>query len=102
MYTIPVISIETPIGASVNIPKPGRPLCRATPSTNTLVDVPIKVHIPPKIEAYDSGISNLLAEKPASFAVLRIMGMKRATIGVLLMNAETRATDNIMAISPTA
>ena len=39
------------------------------PCTTKLVDVPIKVHIPPKIVTYERGIRNLVAGNCTDFAL---------------------------------
>ena len=65
------------------------------PLTRILVDVPMSVHIPPMMLANESGISNLEGLILAVAAMRPTIGMKTATTGVLLMNADTTATRSI-------
>jgi hypothetical protein len=60
--------------------------------TMILVEVPIRVQVPARIEAYEIGMRNFEGLKPNSQLRLVIMGMKRTTTGVLLMKAENMAT----------
>ena len=65
------------------------------------MEVPTKVSVPPKIAAYESGI-NTLDGLTLNFCATRIViGIKTATIAVLLTNADAIAIANKYTISPT-
>ena len=57
-----------------------------------LVEVPMSVQVPPRMEAKESGISSLEGDRPRAAASEIMMGMNTTTTGVLLMNAEISAT----------
>jgi hypothetical protein len=64
-----------------------------------LVEVPIKVHTPPKIVAYDSGIRNLEGGR-FNFSAQRFMtGAKMITTGVLFRKADNAEIGNMMDVS---
>ena len=74
----------------------------ASPATTRFVLVPIRVQVPPRIDAYDSGksISETLKWQRRAQPVTR--GTNIATTGVLLRNADSAATGNIMRSWPPA
>ena len=57
------------------------------PCTTKLVEVPTKVHVPPKIVAYDSGINSCCLGQPIILLQRSTTGIIMATMGVLLKNA---------------
>ena len=62
------------------------------PLAKILVLVPTKVQQPPKMEAYETGISNLEEETPNCLDRAKITGSKTTTTGVLFTKAEISAT----------
>ena len=62
------------------------------PLAKIFVLVQTKVQQPPKIEAYDTGISILEEGTPIFRDRLITTGRRTTTTGVLLINAETKAT----------
>ena len=48
---MPTTAATSPIGVISKIENAGSPCSRATPSTKRFVDVPISVHVPPRIAA---------------------------------------------------
>ena len=82
--------MKIPTRPNSNIPKPLYPASKIIPSTTRLVEVPISVHIPPSIVAYEIGIKNLVAEIQTDSAQRLIIGAKITTTGVLLRKAETK------------
>ena len=63
---------------------------RTDTGTTRLVEVPISVHIPPSMVAYERGIKNLVAGMRTDSAQRLIIGAKITTTGVLLRKAETK------------
>src|SRR5690606_30145321 len=61
-----------------------------------LVDVPTTVIMPPSIAAKESGIRNFEAESPDRSAQSFTYGMRKATIGVLLIIDDTPADDTMI------
>ena len=61
------------------------------PWTTRLVDVPMSVHMPPRMAAYDSGMRNLRTARPVLRAHCLMIGMKTTTTGVLFRKADTAA-----------
>ena len=92
MNAKPATVIGMPIKARSNIFMPGRPFSIIMPWTTRLVEVPISVHNPPRMVAYDNGIKNLVHDRPIFFAQFFTMGAKMTTTGVLLRNAENALT----------
>ena len=86
----------SPTHAKSKMDKEGRPASIAKPLTIRLVLVPINVTQPPKMAAYDSGISSLEGATLFSFDHELTYGIIIATKGVLLKNAENEATTDIM------
>jgi hypothetical protein len=71
--------------------------CR--PAMTRFVEVPIRVQVPPRIDANESGIRSfcaLMEELPLAHEKIR--GVRSATIGVLLRNADKIVTGTIMRI----
>mmetsp|Transcript_8519 Transcript_8519/g.21895 ORF Transcript_8519/g.21895 Transcript_8519/m.21895 type:complete len:279 (-) Transcript_8519:59-895(-) len=68
------------------------------PNTTRLVDVPISVHVPPKIEAKLSGISSFEGENWFTLANPTMTGIIIATTGVLFMNADSTVTGTMKRI----
>ena len=62
----------------------------------------MSVQVPPRIDAYESGISISDALKWQRLAQLVTSGTNIATTGVLLRNADSAATGNIMRSCPPA
>ena len=60
------------------------------PCTTRLVEVPIKVQIPPKIVTYERGIRNLVAGNFTDSAQRFIIGANMTTTGVLLRKADIK------------
>ena len=85
-----------PAAVISNMPNGARPPLWATPSTSRLVDVPISVVVPPKIDAKDRGISNLDGEIFNDLASRIATGINTTTTGVLLMKADRKITASIM------
>ena len=100
MYTTPTARAISPKGASWNIEKPGSPFSSAMPLTRMFVEVPIRVHMPPKMEAKERGISIFAGLIPAAYEIWITTGMNTATTGVLLTKAEIRAMSSIIQTSP--
>ena len=95
IYTVQKMAIGRPIYANSNMERPRTPLsgCKAAsssaiPCTTRLVEVPMSVHIPPTMVAYESGMSNLVAGCFIFSAQRLSMGAKITTTGVLLRKAE--------------
>jgi hypothetical protein len=59
--------------------------------TTRLVEVPMRVDMPPRIEANESGISMMRGDRLFRAAHASTTGMSAATIGVLLRKAEAMA-----------
>ncbi len=77
-----------------------RPKSVTTPATKRLVEDPIKVVMPPKIDAKLSGISSRLTGIPIRSAKALIIGINIMTTGVLLRTLETMATGIRLMIKP--
>ena len=71
--------------------KPSIPASCIMLCTTRLVEVPIRVHMPPSIVTYDSGIRKYVAGSFTKFAHLFIIGAKMTTTGVLLRKADMNA-----------
>ena len=80
--------------ASSNIPIGSYPDWVKIPLASKLVLVPIKVQVPPKIDAYESGINNFDEAIFMLLAKVKITGMSTITTGVLFIKAEAAATPN--------
>ena len=87
------MAIKTPTLPNSNIEKPSYPASSIIPCTSKLVEVPIKVHIPPNIVAKDNGIKNLVAGNFTTSAQRLITGAKMTTTGVLFKKAEIKAIE---------
>ena len=82
--------MKTPTLPNSNIPNPLYPASKIIPSTTKLVEVPISVHIPPNMVAYEIGIKNLVAGIQTDSAHRLTIGAKITTTGVLFKKAETK------------
>ncbi len=91
-------SEDEPTPVSSNIPMGGWPCSSAMELTRRLVDVPMRVHDPPKSDAKDRGINNLDGLVSMRRAMASTGGRRMATAAVLLMKAETTPTATIMAM----
>ena len=78
----------------------GRPMSETTPLTRMLVDVPISVQQPPKMDAKLNGMSSRVGATPMAVDSWMTTGMKTATMGVLLMKALITATVSSMLTMP--
>src|SRR3546814_4467817 len=85
---MPAAAMIKPAPVISNMPNGASPALRATPSTRMLVEVPIIVSVPPRIVAYDSGISSFEGVVPARLAREIATGVRIATTGVLFRQAE--------------
>jgi hypothetical protein len=91
-----------PTGVISNIPNAGCPAFRAISLTNRLVDVPIRVHAPPRMVTYDRGIRNRLGDRSSDCATSLTTGAASTTIGVLFRKAEAAPATPITIQSPKA
>ena len=66
------------------------------PCTTRLVLVPMSVHTPPNMVAYDRGMSSFVAATPYFSAQRFIMGANITTTGVLLRKADIKAITGSM------
>mmetsp|Transcript_29976 Transcript_29976/g.71301 ORF Transcript_29976/g.71301 Transcript_29976/m.71301 type:complete len:253 (+) Transcript_29976:2807-3565(+) len=91
-YDIPMNNIGTPYS-----PKSKRPMAMSglspyrssiSPATTRFVLVPIRVHVPPSIEANDNGISSCDGAIPTFFPHFWTIGIMITTTGVLFKKAE--------------
>lgn len=89
MPAIVTITPTLPSSKSVN---PSSPASIIIPWTTRFVDVPISVHIPPNMAAYDSGMSSFFAEMPTLRHHTLTCGINITTMGVLFRNADINAT----------
>ena len=104
-YTIPLNATGTPY-----FPKSNKPMSTLSapifslfsfahvsniPVTTRFVDVPINVHVPPKMLANDKGIKTCFLLIPLFSAHLWTIGIITATTGVLFKNADIIAIGNI-------
>lgn len=92
------MQMNMPTFPSSNMENPSYPASMTMPCTTRLVDVPINVHIPPRMVAYDNGISSFVAGTFMRSAQRFTIGAKITTIGVLLRNAEVKLTAEAYAI----
>ena len=86
------MAITTPTFPNSNMVNPVYPASITMPCTTRLVLVPISVQTPPRIVAYERGMSSFVAAMPCRSAQRLIMGAKMTTTGVLLRKAEMKAT----------
>ena len=66
---------------------PHGPSAEMSEAMMRLVDVPISVHMPPSIEAKESGMSSFDLSWPILSDHVSMIGISIATMGVLFMNA---------------
>mmetsp|Transcript_6925 Transcript_6925/g.25230 ORF Transcript_6925/g.25230 Transcript_6925/m.25230 type:complete len:271 (+) Transcript_6925:668-1480(+) len=97
MYAMPLNSTGTPNLLSSNNPnaRSSGYRSRRMPSTTKFVDVPINVHVPPRMLANDNGINNCAGEILHFLAHFCTIGIIIATTGVLFRNALTHAIGTI-------
>ena len=81
-----------PTGAMSKMPNGSIPLARTTPSTSRLVEVPIRVIMPPMTVKKLSGINSFEAGILAFLATWMTIGIITATTGVLFMIADAMQT----------
>ena len=86
-----VVRSTAPVTMSPGIKKsqnlnPSRPFSIIRPLSTRLVELPMRVIVPPATAAKESGIRNLPTFHPFSWALDLSRGMSSATTGVLLMN----------------
>ena len=79
------VTVSPGIKKSQNL-NPSIPFSIIRPLSTRLVEVPIRVMVPPATAAKESGMRNLPTFQPFSWALDLSRGMSRATTGVLLMN----------------
>ena len=93
MYAMPDIATGTPwmLNAKRPIGSSSGYRSRIIPSTTRFVDVPISVHVPPRMDAKDSGMKSCALCTPILCAHFCNIGIMIATTGVLFRNAETNA-----------
>ncbi len=90
----------SPIGANSNIENSSRPASRAMEAISMLVEVPISVHAPPKMDMKERGMSSreglmsIVRDRPKK------TGMNMATAAVLLMKADMPPTSSRMRKNP--
>lgn len=87
---MPVIATGTPYGDKSNKPI-GLSSGKASfcfPATTRFVDVPMRVTVPPRMDAKESGMSRWPGASPAFLAQDVRIGIITATMGVLFMKAE--------------
>ena len=65
-----------------------------------LVEVPISVHTPPNMDAKERGINSFSGLIFIALEQLNTTGIKSATTGVLLINADKKETKMSMEIAP--
>jgi hypothetical protein len=104
MYANPLNNTGTPYFDSSNSPiaRSFGYRSRRIPSTTKFVDVPMSVHVPPKIELNDNGMNNCADEILHFLLHFCTMGIMIATTGVLFKNALTTAIGTINRICASA
>ena len=76
----------------------GRPIsCADRLLARRFVDVPIKVSVPPNIEAYESGINSFDGDVPPFHATSEMTGTSNATTGVLFTRPDVGPARPIVA-----
>jgi len=93
-YPIPAMASGMPTGASSNMVIGRSPSSRRVPFTSKLVEVPMSVQQPPRIEQYDSGINNREAAMSLVRAKPSVTGRRIATMAVLFIHALKNAASN--------
>ena len=79
------VTVRPGIKKSQNL-NPSIPFSIIRPLSTRLVEVPMRVMVPPATAAKESGIRNLPTFQPFSWALDLSSGMSSATTGVLFMN----------------
>ena len=88
---MPAMAMNTPTFPSSNMEKPFSPASWIILCTTRLVEVPIRVQIPPRIVTYERGIRKYVAGSLTELAHRLMMGAKITTTGVLFRKAEINA-----------
>ena len=86
----PALNTARPTKVKSKKPSGAMPASTAKPFTMRLVDVPIKVSVPPRIAVYDKGKSNF---DGACVLFSFTAEMRLATTAVLLVNEDKKAVD---------
>jgi hypothetical protein len=89
----PATATATPTGVKSNIPKASPPSLAWKLEMMMFGGVPIRVVRPPNKEPKAIGISKTEGAVPRLRAILKATGRKRAKAPILLMKAETTATE---------
>ena len=98
--SVPKTAQGTPSHAISKIPSVPRLVSRSTrPLTTRFVLVPMSVHVPPKIAAYESGSISFDGARPSLRDQSRTAGIIIATTGVLFRNALKPMTGSMMRAS---
>jgi hypothetical protein len=84
-YARPTRSTRTPSGVNSNIENVSPMSSSVMSLARTFVAVPIRLSVPPSIEAYERGMRSLEGETRASSARSVTIGMNIATTGVLMI-----------------
>ena len=92
MKSSPTTVMGMPMKAKSNIFSPPSPLSIIIPCTTRFVDVPMSVHNPPRMVAYERGIRNFVHDRPIFFAQFFTIGANITTTGVLFRKAENALT----------
>src|SRR5262245_20025278 len=99
MYSAPVITSGTPIGANSKSAKGSRPYFGSRPLTARLVGDPASVHFPPSTAPKASGIRNIEAGFLRRLAIAITPGINTAVVTTLLMKAAIEDAVSIITIS---
>ena len=92
------VTVRPGIKKSQNL-KPSIPFSIIRPLRTRLVEVPIRVMVPPATAAKDRGMRNRPTFQPRSWALDFSKGMSSATTGVLLMNPLRVAVMSVLLMS---
>ena len=92
MYATPTTATGSPTCPTSRNAKVSPPCPSEAALTMRLTEVPICVHMPPRMVAKESGMSSCAACSRQSRAQCSTTGMSMATTGVLFMNADTHTT----------
>src|SRR5262245_63163100 len=87
MYSAPVRTMGTPIGANSKSAKGCRPYFGSRPLTARFVGDPASVHLPPSTAPKASGIRNIEAGFLTRLAMAITPGINTAVVTTLLMKA---------------
>jgi hypothetical protein len=87
----PASAVTAPTGEKSNIPKGSPSACSRKLAIMILGGVPIRVIMPPRIDAKDNGISVKATLRLAFFAACISIGINRASAATLFMTADSTA-----------